>query len=302
MKKKCQWMLLSFLFFVLIVPLTNLYADDHAGIGDPNDPNDDNACYPGGTLYRENGDGCPTEWYWKAGWYLQQVEYGKLDAKEVPEEFQSAMPPVNETPAVPVLTICHNTLFFTAAIGAEFQICLGSDGKGYGINSPASNPHREFEYSIAAPDAAVCPLAPDGAIPFGPPEPISHFMTQFNFTSDDLAQLGFQNNTFCSYGSSSGLDLDHPVAKDYGTGIVDLSNAGCLITKDEPYAILPLSDWYYLGAPVRIIALNLSGYEISPDGRSAVPAQVFTIPKGTSHMGTYTLNGGSTANLRIDCY
>ena len=38
--------------------------------GDPHE----NACYEGGSMWRDNGDGCPTEWHWTVGWYLAQWE------------------------------------------------------------------------------------------------------------------------------------------------------------------------------------------------------------------------------------
>src|SRR4051794_9292941 len=50
----------------------------------------DNECNPGGVLYREeNQDGCPTLWYWKAGWYLARYNDGTISRKDFPKEFES---------------------------------------------------------------------------------------------------------------------------------------------------------------------------------------------------------------------
>ncbi len=59
---------------------------------------DDNECNPGGVLYRaENQDGCPTEWYWKAGWYLAAVNDGRISRDDMPDEFASVLPPEDDS-------------------------------------------------------------------------------------------------------------------------------------------------------------------------------------------------------------
>lgn len=56
---------------------------------------DDNECYPGGVLYREeNQDGCATLWYWKAGWFLARFRDGKISRADFPVEFESVLPPL----------------------------------------------------------------------------------------------------------------------------------------------------------------------------------------------------------------
>jgi len=78
---------------ILAVSMSMVQADD-MGIPKPGTPVD-NECFPGGVLYREgNQDGCPTVWYWKAGWYLSQVNQGLLAREDVPDEFNSVLPPV----------------------------------------------------------------------------------------------------------------------------------------------------------------------------------------------------------------
>jgi hypothetical protein len=57
----------------------------------------DNECYPGGVLYREeNQDGCPTVWYWKAGWYLARYNRGLISRDDFPKEFESVLPPLQK--------------------------------------------------------------------------------------------------------------------------------------------------------------------------------------------------------------
>lgn len=58
---------------------------------------EDNECNVGGVLYREdNQDGCPTLWYWKAGWFLARFNQGLLSRADFPVEFESVLPPLNE--------------------------------------------------------------------------------------------------------------------------------------------------------------------------------------------------------------
>ena len=67
-------------------------AGDDDGTAKPGTP-EDNECNPGGVLYREeNQDGCPTEWYWKAGWYLARYNRGLLSRADFPKEFDSVLP------------------------------------------------------------------------------------------------------------------------------------------------------------------------------------------------------------------
>lgn len=60
-----------FTFFVLILAVL-LAPFQFAHAQDPAANPRDNACYPGGAMYRPNelGQGCPTEWHWMCGWYL----------------------------------------------------------------------------------------------------------------------------------------------------------------------------------------------------------------------------------------
>src|SRR5690349_3307533 len=68
---------------------------------------DDNECYKGGVLYREeNQDGCSSMWYWKAGWFLARFNDGKISRSNFPVEFKSVLPPES---TAGVDTICAAT-------------------------------------------------------------------------------------------------------------------------------------------------------------------------------------------------
>ena len=64
----------------------------------------DNECNPGGVLYREeNQDGCPTIWYWKAGWFLARFNQGIISREDFPKEFGSVLPPLQPLPEAALL-------------------------------------------------------------------------------------------------------------------------------------------------------------------------------------------------------
>lgn len=90
MKRK-RVLLVGIIFVVLMTGLV-VRADD--ATPEPGTPQE-NECNPGGLLYREeNQDGCPNEWYWKAGWYLAAVNNGRISRDDVPDEFKSVLPPL----------------------------------------------------------------------------------------------------------------------------------------------------------------------------------------------------------------
>ncbi len=61
----------------------------------------DNECNVGGVLYRgANQDGCPTLWYWKAGWFLARFNRGFISRAEFPKEFESVLPPLMKEEAM----------------------------------------------------------------------------------------------------------------------------------------------------------------------------------------------------------
>ncbi len=118
------------LLLVLCTGVGTLAAQEEPQTGSP----EENACNPGGVLYREeNQDGCPTEWHWKAGWFLAEYLSGDLPREDFPDEFSSALPSIPEPPALiegqptpePVITICH--------IGSSYdtiRLCINSDHIG----------------------------------------------------------------------------------------------------------------------------------------------------------------------------
>ncbi|MBI1277729.1 MAG: hypothetical protein GC179_06340 [Anaerolineaceae bacterium] len=87
-----QKQILLFTFLMLMLLAGNAVHAQEA-TPEPGTPQE-NECNPGGALYREeNQDGCPTEWYWKAGWYLAAVNNGRISRDDVPDEFTSVLPP-----------------------------------------------------------------------------------------------------------------------------------------------------------------------------------------------------------------
>src|SRR3982750_2418506 len=97
------------LLVILLMGVSLVSADDSTP--KPGTPAD-NECYPGGVLYREeNQDGCPTLWYWKAGWFLARYNQGLISRADFPKEFESVLPPL------PAATCWHvNTGVINASI------------------------------------------------------------------------------------------------------------------------------------------------------------------------------------------
>ena len=98
-------------FSLLLLLLTGLVIvqADEATTPLPGTPAD-NECNVGGVLYREqNQDGCPTEWYWKAGWYLARFNRGIISRENFPTEFKSVLPPPVKPAAdgnIPAAGVC----------------------------------------------------------------------------------------------------------------------------------------------------------------------------------------------------
>ncbi len=86
-------LLLVGLLVMLVMLVAGMVRAGDDGTAKPGTP-EDNECNPGGVLYREeNQDGCPTEWYWKAGWYLARYNRGLLSRADFPTDFASVLPP-----------------------------------------------------------------------------------------------------------------------------------------------------------------------------------------------------------------
>lgn len=83
--------------------------DDGSGLPGCVTP-DDNECYVGGVLYRDaNQDGCPSVWYWEAGWFLARFLDGDITREQVPVQYRSVLPPppsVEEAAAAVKVSTC----------------------------------------------------------------------------------------------------------------------------------------------------------------------------------------------------
>ncbi len=176
------------LLFTLLFSFTVIQAQDQPQPGSP----EENACNPGGVLYREgNQDGCPTEWYWKAGWFLSRFLSGKISRDQFPDEFASALPPEPAAPLVPIITICHSD-------NVSFIICANSDRTGI------------IEYldgrkagDVLFVDSLPCPQELNG-VPFlliimwNPVDVV--LVNRYGFNLDDVASLNLTPSTMvCSY-------------------------------------------------------------------------------------------------------
>lgn len=184
------------LLFVLCMSIGFVAAQDVPQPGTP----EENECYPGGVLYRsENQDGCPTEWYWKAGWYLAAYNHGRISRDDVPDEFTSALPPPEQIipPSPPVifddngvLTICH---YYSGSLSNH---CLRADLTGTVISTLPEFP--TYFYYLIIPTPYTCPSMSGSAGLRS--EGIIGDWSGFGFTADEFAQLGFDGTYgVCEY-------------------------------------------------------------------------------------------------------
>jgi len=63
---------------------------------------EDNACHPGGLMWRPDGNGCMSDWHWSCGWHLARwVLAGEWFGKyPFPLNCASVLPPPPEPPAI----------------------------------------------------------------------------------------------------------------------------------------------------------------------------------------------------------
>jgi hypothetical protein len=107
---------------------------------------DDNECYKGGVLYREeNQDGCASLWYWKAGWFLARFNDGKISRSNFPVEFKSVLPPEAKAPSL----VCLDP-----NPGTKWKDCLL--GNQYFGDNPADGPGWNY-VGVIIPPTASCP-------------------------------------------------------------------------------------------------------------------------------------------------
>jgi hypothetical protein len=82
---------ITFIVMVMALMATSLsFANEFgpAGTGIPDDPTDDNSCYPGGQW-----EGlCSNDYQWNAGWYHIRFIYGEITLEQVPDAYKLWMP------------------------------------------------------------------------------------------------------------------------------------------------------------------------------------------------------------------
>ncbi len=161
---------------------------------------EENECYPGGVLYRaENQDGCPTEWYWKAGWYLAAYNHGRISREDVPDEFKNVLAPpaMIQPPSPPVtfvdngiLTICH---YYS---GSASNHCLRADFTGTVISTVPEVPTYFVHLIIPS---LPCPPMSNGH-GLRTQGKIADGFKLAGFTSEEFEQLGFDDTYwYCEY-------------------------------------------------------------------------------------------------------
>ena len=168
------------LLVVMLMGMTTVYAQDAARPGTP----EDNECNPGGVLYREeNQDGCPTVWYWKAGWFLSRYNRGHISLADFPTEFESVLPSR-------VNSICSARMLDDNSWFA----CMSSDQTGYeSINGVHT---REMLFVYVGGD---CPASAHN-MPFKYAEATQSYMYDFyHFNESQIASIGNIGPTACIY-------------------------------------------------------------------------------------------------------
>lgn len=145
---------------------------------------DDNECYKGGVLYREeNQDGCSSLWYWKAGWFLARFNDGKISRSNFPVEFKSVLPPENSG----INTICAAT-----NNGAAWTICVHS-------NQTADETYNGQPRMVLFTDnAANCPSTLNGMTYFAV-NTTQGMINFYNFTPAQVASIGGLQPVACYY-------------------------------------------------------------------------------------------------------
>lgn len=152
----------------------------------------DNECYPGGVLYREdNQDGCPTEWHWKAGWFLARYNRELITREQFPDEFASVLPDLEDAP---VKTICH---VGTSGTTVWSTICISSDQSGTwtGINPGGVGTYGHILMFVD--NIVDCPPTYKGGAfnGGGASAVLIHF---HGFTIEEFAELGIKDG-LCFY-------------------------------------------------------------------------------------------------------
>lgn len=156
--------LLAGLVLVLLVGMSTVWADDES-TRKPGTPAD-NECYPGGVLYREeNQDGCPTLWYWKAGWFLARFRRGFISRADFPKEFESVLPPEDKPAGPPCWSADYVSIQYTGPANQRGNIIAfpvaGCIGGGFAIPGGTSF----VAFANSKPEAAAL-CATQGSVMF----------------------------------------------------------------------------------------------------------------------------------------
>jgi hypothetical protein len=171
------------LLFTLVLGLTLVSADEP----EPGSP-EDNACNPGGVLYREdNQDGCPSLWHWKAGWFLARFLRGEISRADFPKEFESVLPPLPEEAAPAIISFCHTD-------GSSYNFCFysGQTGDGTWLGGPI--------YFRFVTTTASCPVSVSGIALAESQTGTTYavFVGGYGFTTAELDALGILPS-WCAY-------------------------------------------------------------------------------------------------------
>lgn len=149
---------------------------------------EDNECNPGGVLYREeNQDGCPSLWYWKAGWFLARFNRGLISRADFPKEFESVLPPLTDTR---IQTICGTMM----DEGDKWFGCVHSDGTGY-----ETVDELFYSYLVFTSDPATCPLTFNGLKLVFPVSTQDYMIDFYLFSAEQVASVGGIAPVTCVY-------------------------------------------------------------------------------------------------------
>lgn len=144
----------------------------------------DNECNPGGVLYREeNQDGCPTEWYWKAGWFLARYNRGEISREEFPDEFKSVLPPTD--------TLCG----FGYDSGQRWTSCVSTNQTGY-----EEIDGEFYSYLLFVDSTPSCPSSYNGINLLWTTDTYTYMTVFYNFDAESLNNLGGLRAVTCIYG------------------------------------------------------------------------------------------------------
>ena len=177
---------------VMLVMMAGIVSADDERTPKPGTPAD-NECYPGGVLYREeNQDGCPTLWYWKAGWFLARFNRGFISREDFPKEFESVLPPLPK-PEDPIRTVCASN----NAI-ADWYGCMSSNQTG---TETVNNVF--YSYLLFVNTSSECPGSFNGLGLDGATSTQTYMISYYQFKPAQVAYIGGVRPITCIYAVST---------------------------------------------------------------------------------------------------